>query len=182
MQVHLHRSGINFGDGQKTVQQVLHGTHRGVQAGHQVPGLHIMRQLPQARHKHAQCMGGLAQVVAGSGQKLRLGAGGGLGLVFLLPQGCGGGVYAAGHVVMPELKLRRHLVQAPLQFTQRVIGQHFVADRKFTLANAPDHARHPHDRPQHPAPDKHRECPAKQQPAKRDGDPGGQHVTFAAVE
>ena len=59
-QIHLNGTRVKFRDVQQTVQQVLQGAHRRIQVGHQMSGLSVVRQLPQARHKHAKRVGGLA--------------------------------------------------------------------------------------------------------------------------
>ena len=90
-------------------------------------GLRIVRQLAQPGDKHAQRVGGLAQIMAGRRQKLRLGPSGYLSLFFFLAQLRRCQRNALRHLFVAELQPLGHLVQAFLQVTQRVIGPHFIA-------------------------------------------------------
>ena len=141
-----------------------------------------MWQLPQARHKQAQRVHRLAQVVTGRSQKTRLGQGCLLGFFLLLAQGqrCRGN--ALLQFVAAGLQPLRHHIEPLLHGAQRVIGRDPGARRQLARADAIDQPGHTRNRANHATPQLRRQQGAKQQPPQGDGDAREQHLARTLVQ
>ena len=107
--------------------------------------------------------------------------GGQLGLFFFLAQLGGCRCNALRHLTAPRLQALGHLVQPLLQVLQGIARQHLFAHRQLTVADALNHAGHPHDGSHHAAANQDRERATKQKATQGDGNAGRQHVTLAPV-
>jgi hypothetical protein len=77
--IHVHAAGVDAGDVQQLAEQAFQRVDRFVDAVHQRGHLGVVAALAQRLRKQAHGVQRLAQVVAGGGEELRLGAVGGFG-------------------------------------------------------------------------------------------------------